>query len=95
MNVVLTLLLQIISQISGNATVDLIARIISALEILIPLIKDEIQTLYPIVQNIIAALRGNGEITQDQMDALDKAESALDDQFDAANAAAMAEENKG
>ena len=85
-------LLAIIESIAPGATADLVGKIIVALETWIPIIVSEYQALKQPVMNIIAALRGNGAITTDQLDQLDVMEAKLDADFDASSAAADAED---
>jgi phage-related protein len=90
---ILTALLAIIEDIAPTAAAGTIGKIIAALVNLLPLIIKEIQALVPIVQNIITALRGNGQITPEQLDALDAMEAQIDADYDAAEKAAEAEDN--
>lgn len=85
-------LLTLLQLIAPGATADVVAKIIGALEVWIPIIVQEYQALKQPVMNIIAALRGNGAITPEQLDQLDVMEAQLDADFDASSAAADAED---
>ncbi len=69
-----------------------IAKIISALEALIPAVIQEAKDLAPNVKHVIATLRGNPAIPADQIDQLDAIEAPLDAAFDTAANAATAED---
>lgn len=92
MNVAIQAILAILQTIAPGATADLIAKIITALEVWVPIIIQEYNALKQPVLNVIAALRGNGEITTDQLDQLDKIEAQLDADFDTSSAADDTEE---
>ena len=65
---------------TSTATATLITSIINTLIQLMPLIVNEISTVYTAVKNIIAQLQNSGAPTQEQLDQL----SQLDSQVDAA-----------
>ena len=69
-----------------QATSDMIGKIITALENLLPAIVDEISTVYTVVKNIISLLQSKGVVTDDQLASL----AALDNQVDTAWAAIKA-----
>lgn len=78
---VLTLIEQILPLLTGGGqTVVLITNIITALVKFMPLIENEVETVYQSVKNIIAALSANPATTEEQMKSL----TALDKQVDAA-----------
>lgn len=79
---VVTLLGQLLPLIGGNSTA--IASVIQTLIALLPAITQEIETLVPMVKNIIAALQADPATTADQLATL----AALDQQCDAAFEAA-------
>lgn len=96
MNVVLTAFLTLLNAILPTLTVassGTIQNIISALITLIPLAAKEYQDVLPMIRNIVAALKGNSEVTPEQLDQLDEMEAQLDAAFDAAAQAAQAEDN--
>ncbi len=87
----LTLLEQVAPQLAGaNAT--LVTRIIEGLVALIPLLLKEYQSVIPFIQNVIALLRNNNQVTPDQLAQLDVLELQIDAAFDAAATAAQAED---
>lgn len=85
-------LLSLLSLIAPSATQQVIAGVITTLEAWVPVIIKEYQDLVPIVTNIIAALRANGEITPAMLDQLDAQEAIIDADFDAAEAKAEADD---
>lgn len=94
MNVAIQAILAILQMIAPGATADLITKIIAALEVWVPIIIQEYNALKQPVLNVIAALRGNGSITTDQLNQLDTIEAQLDTDYDASSAADDAEEAK-
>lgn len=84
----LALILQLVGDVSSNSTA--IGKIIAWLEQLVPLIITEVETVLPMVKNIIGALKNSDAITDDQLEALDKLEADTDAAFEAAALAAGA-----
>jgi hypothetical protein len=80
--VLIILLGQLIPAIGNNQ--DLITKIITALEEIVPVLVKEYQDLVPIVQNIIAALKGTDGVTSEQWTSLDTLEKQIDTEFDQA-----------
>src|SRR5690242_14824884 len=70
-----------------------IAKVINTLVQAVPIIIQEVKDMVGPVQNIIAALRSNSAITPEQLDQLDTLEAQLDANFDAAAAAAQAQDS--
>lgn len=66
------------------SSAESIASVISTLESIISVVTKEVQDVLPEIKNIIAALRSNGNITQDQMLALKALDMATDDAFEQA-----------
>lgn len=64
-----------------------IASVISTLEGIMSAVTAEVQSVLPMIKNIIAALQSNGNITADQMAALTALDAATDAAFEAAAAA--------
>lgn len=89
---VLALLQQIVPQL-GTANAEIITKIISGLEVLIPLLVKEYQDLVPMVQNVISTLKNNNVVTQDQWNTLDVLEQKLDSDFEVAATQALADDN--
>lgn len=72
----------------GVASTSVISKIMTALETLVPnLIQNAPHLLAPI-QNIIAALQSQGNLTPDQVTSLDSMEADTDAAFEAAATAA-------
>jgi hypothetical protein len=90
MNVLLEIL-SLVAQIAGTTSeAATIQNIIVKLENILPLIGDEISALYNMVKNIITVLMNNGNITAEQMLALQALDAATDAKFEAAAVAAGA-----
>lgn len=84
------LLGQIVPAIGGNSA--LISVVVQGLVQLVPLLTQEFKDLLPIVQGIIADLKGNAAVTPDDMATLDALNAQVDAAFDVAAAAATAED---
>ena len=81
---VLTLIEQILPLLTGGSTtVTLIENIIEALIKFMPLIKNEIGTVYTAVKNILGALSSNPAATADQMTTLTTLDKQVDDAWNA------------
>lgn len=81
---VLTLIEQILPLLtSSGSTVTLIENIINALIKLMPMIEDEVSTVYQSVKNIIAALSANPAATADQVASLQALDKQVDNAWDA------------
>ncbi len=93
----ITALLQIIQTVvlPNLNSASTIATVITAIEQLVPIVLQGAQSLVPFIKNIVASLRGNGEITTEQLDALDTLEAQLDAAFDAAADAAEKQDQQG
>jgi hypothetical protein len=85
--VVLTIIQKLLPTITTSATIQ---TIVDAIVALTPIVIAEYSQLLPIVQNIIAVLQQSGDITDDQITALEAASAAIDAHFDATAAAARA-----
>lgn len=81
---IITTILTLVAQFASSATVTEITSIIAALEQIIPLVTKEVNDVLPMVKNIIAALKGNGQITADQQAQLDTLNAQVDAAFEAA-----------
>lgn len=79
---VITLLGQLVPLIGGNSV--LIANIVSTLIALIPAITEEVQTLIPMVKNIIAALQADPTTTAAQLATLVTLDAQCDSAFEQA-----------
>lgn len=76
----------------GSASSPIVKATLDALLAWFPLIVAEYQALKPVVLNAIEALKSNGNITPEQLEALKTLSAQLDDSFDKAIAAAEAED---
>lgn len=85
-------LLQALIPSLGSANAALITQIINGLVALVPILINEYQSLLPIITNVINVLKGNGEVTADQLAALETMEIQIDAAFEAAATAALAED---
>ena len=92
MTAIITPLLALLAQLAPGATTTVITQVINILVALIPILIQSYKDLLPSVQNIITALQSSDEITDDQWDALDKLSAQYDAEFQAALAAAKAED---
>lgn len=79
----LTLIEQILPLLTGGSTtVSLISNIIQALIKFMPLIENEVETVYQSVKNIIAALSSNPATTAEQMSSLQALDKQVDEAWD-------------
>ncbi len=84
----LTLLAQIVGELQSASS---IANVITTLEQIIAAGIEEIQTVAPMIKNIIAALKANTAVTADQMAQLAALDTQTDLAFEAAAQAAGAD----
>jgi len=87
--------LSLIQQVAPNAVPAVVVSAITSLEALVPAIIQEARDLLPTVSNVITTLKGNGGTTQEQLDRLDALEAVIDADYEAALAAAKAEDAAG
>lgn len=87
----LGLLAQVVPQL-GGANAALITQIVNGLIALVPLLIKEYKDAIPFVQNVITLLKSSNQITPEQLIALDVLETQIDAAFEAAAAAALAED---
>ena len=96
MSAILTTILALIQQLVPTSTsAALIEKIIAVLIQLIPVIVQEYKDLLPIVQNIITALKSDPSTSAQQLATLEELEVQYDADFEAAAAAALAEDAGG
>lgn len=89
----LATILTLLASIAGmTGEVGVIAKIIEALTEIIPVAIKEYQALVPMVKGVIAALSANPATTADQLATLQAIDKQTDADFDAAAAAAEAED---
>lgn len=94
MSAILTTILALIEQlVPASTSAALIEKIIAVLIQLIPVIVQEYKDLLPIVQNIITALKSDPSTTTQQLATLEELEVQYDADFEAAAAAAQAEDS--
>lgn len=89
MNAALTAILALIQQVlplisTAANPAGVVASIITALTKWLPIIVAETETLYTPVKNIITALKTSGQVTQEQIDALNQLDAKMDTAFEAA-----------
>jgi len=92
MQAIITTLLSLLQIVAPGATAATIAKVIELLAALIPVLVQEYKDLLPIVQNIISVLQSSDDITDAQWDALDVMSAQYDSEFQAALAAAKAQD---
>lgn len=88
--------LQVAGQLAPLVTSSTqVGSIIKFLQEVVPIGIDTIEGAAPLVKNIVTALRSNEDtISEEQWTALDVIEAKIDDDFDAAAAAAQAADAK-
>lgn len=93
MTAMLTTILSLISAlVPAGTNAALIEKIVAALIQIVPVVVKEYQDLVPIVRNIIAALKADPSTTAAQLEQLQQLEVEWDADFEAAAAAAIAED---
>lgn len=92
MQQIIPLLLSLLQRLAPGATTSVIGEVIAILSALVPVLVQEYKDLLPIVQNIIAALQSNGNISPEQWAALDTMSAQYDAEFMTALAAAKAQD---
>jgi hypothetical protein len=84
----MSILVQILTMVAAIAPYlkkgEAIMEVITTLQSLISTATAEVKAVWPQVQDIIAVLRSNDAITQEQLDALDKIEADADAAFEQA-----------
>ena len=78
-------LLALISELAPVlSSASQIASVIGTLQNIMSVVTSEVQAVLPMIKNIISALQGNGNITADQMTALQALDAATDAAFESA-----------
>ncbi len=91
----LTTILSLVQLITPSITSSsVVQKVVEALVELTPVVIDEAQDLIPEVKAIIASLSTNPATTSDQLAALKILDEKCDAEFDAAAAAAIAEDGE-
>lgn len=91
MNAAITVILALVTDLIpvlgvSGATETAVAAIVKALTALLPLVVDEVETVIPMVKQVIADAQNTGALTPDQVTAL----NAVSVQYDAAFEAVVA-----
>ena len=76
----------------GLSTATAVVKAVDQIGALLPVIVKEYKDLVPIVQSTIAALKGNGSVTDDDLAKLTAYEAVIDAEFEAAAEKARAED---
>ncbi|BCA04215.1 hypothetical protein [Bradyrhizobium diazoefficiens] len=93
MTAMLTTILSLISAlVPAGTNAALIEKIVAALIQIVPVVVKEYRDLVPIVRNIIGALKADPSTTAAQLEQLQQLEVEWDADFEAAAAAAIAED---
>lgn len=92
MQAIINPILALLTQLAPGATTNIITLAINILTALIPILIQEYQALLPSVQNIITVLQQSDDITDEQWDTLDAMSAQYDADFQAALAAAEAQD---
>lgn len=93
MTAMLTTILSLISTlVPAGTNAALIEKIVAALIQIVPVVVKEYQDLVPIVRSIVAALKADPSTTAAQLEQLQRLEVEWDADFEAAAAAAIAED---
>lgn len=87
----LNLITKILPQIPVLAS-PIVSDIIKTVAVATPIVMSTYKDLKPIVANIVKGLKNSGNITEDDWNALIEAEKLIDEDFDKAAAAALAED---
>lgn len=85
---IVALLSSLLPLIESAGAPALIDKIITTLISIIPTAVQYAEDLVPEIQNIISTLKGNSTVTPQQFSALESAEEAIDNAFEAAATAA-------
>lgn len=92
MNQILALLLPLVSKLIPATGSSAVTEAVNVLVQVVPLLVQEYQDVLPYVKNIIVTLKADPATTQAQLDQLATLDAQVDAAFDAAAAAAQAED---
>jgi len=93
LSAIITAAIALLTEISPLlAAGSTIAKIISLLETIVPVLVQTASELVPTVKNLIAMMKSKDGITPDQLDTLDKLEAQIDADWQKASDAADAED---
>lgn len=87
----LNLITKILPQIPILAS-PIVSDIVKTIAVATPIVMSTYKDLKPIVANIVKGLKNSGNLTEDDWNALIEAEKLIDEDFDKAAAAALAED---
>lgn len=87
----LNLITKILPQIPILAS-PIISDIVKTIAVATPIVMSTYKDLKPIVANIVKGLKNSGNLTEDDWNALIEAEKLIDEDFNKAAAAALAED---
>lgn len=85
MNVIVSAVLAMIEELLpllDNSSV--VAKVLTALEAIVPLVIKEYHDLVPLTKNIIGALQSNDAVSNDDWERLETMEQSIDSEFEAA-----------
>jgi hypothetical protein len=80
----LTLIEGLLPELGVTSASNIISQILAALITIVPIIAQNATNFITPVKNIIAALQASGNVTPDQMTALQQLDAQVDAAFDAA-----------
>jgi hypothetical protein len=95
MEALLSLSLNLISKILPQIPIlasPIVSDIIKTVSVATPIVMSTYKDLKPIVANIVKGLKNSGNLTEEDWNALIEAEKLIDEDFDKAAAAALAED---
>lgn len=95
MEALLSLSLNLISKILPQIPIlasPIVSDIIKTVSVATPIVMSTYKDLKPIIANIVKGLKNSGNITEDDWNTLIEAEKLIDEDFDKAAAAALAED---
>ena len=95
MEALLSLSLNLISKILPQIPIlasPIVSDIVKTIAVATPIVMSTYKDLKPIVANIVKGLKNSGNLTEEDWNALIEAEKLIDEDFDKAAAAALAED---
>jgi hypothetical protein len=95
MEALLSLSLNLISKILPQIPIlasPIVSDIVKTVAVATPIVISTYKDLKPIVANIVKGLKNSGNLTEEDWNALIEAEKLIDEDFDKAAAAALAED---
>ena len=92
MSAAIPILLALLTQLAGTVGTSGAGSIIATLTKLLPVVVQWGQDVYPLIKNVVDALKSNGKLTQLQKDDLTALEDKIDADFESAATATEAED---